>query len=334
MSVEENILSIINFSINFETQGGNVIANQDINLNLKAGEILGIVGESGSGKTVLCKSILKLLSTPPANYQSGKILFENNDLLLQSDESLRAIRQKKISMIFQNPMSAFNPVRTVGEQIIENLSNKKILSKKETKNFCIELLEKVGISTPEIRYSEYPYQWSGGMLQRAAIAMAIRNSPKILLADEPTTALDVTIQDQILALLLNIQKTTNMSMVLVSHDLAVVAETCDRIAVMYAGRIVELAKTKDLFNNPQHPYTVGLINSIPRINSHQKRLQNIPGTLKTFSVYNDKCPFIERCKFADNACKINKVEFNEIRKSHFSLCLYPERIEKRVKIKL
>ena len=327
MSVEENILSIINFSINFVTQEGNVIANQDINLNLKAGEILGIVGESGSGKTVLCKSILKLLSTPPANYQSGKILFENNDLLSQSDESLRVIRQKKISMIFQNPMSAFNPVRTVGEQIIENLSNKKILSKKETKNFCIELLEKVGISTPEIRYSEYPYQWSGGMLQRAAIAMAIRNSPKILLADEPTTALDVTIQDQILALLLNIQKTTNMSMVLVSHDLGVVAETCDRIAVMYAGRIVELAKTKDLFNNPQHPYTVGLINSIPRINSHQERLQNIPGTLKTFSAYNDKCPFIERCQYADNACKINKVKLNEIRKSHFSLCLYPERIK-------
>ena len=327
MSVEENILSIINFSINFVTQEGNVIANQDINLNLKAGEILGIVGESGSGKTVLCKSILKLLSTPPANYQSGKILFENNDLLSLSDESLRLIRQKKISMIFQNPMSAFNPVRTVGEQIIENLSNKKILSKKETKNFCIELLEKVGISTPEIRYSEYPYQWSGGMLQRAAIAMAIRNSPKILLADEPTTALDVTIQDQILALLLSIQKTTNMSMVLVSHDLAVVAETCDRIAVMYAGRIVELAKTKDLFNNPQHPYTVGLINSIPRINSHQERLQNIPGTLKTFSAYNDKCPFIERCQYADNACKINKVKLNEIRKSHFSLCLYPERIK-------
>ena len=327
MSVEENILSIINFSINFETEEGNVIANQDINLNLKAGEILGIVGESGSGKTVLCKSILKLLSTPPANYQSGKILFENNDLLSQSDESLRVIRQKKISMIFQNPMSAFNPVRTVGEQIIENLSNKKILSKKETKNFCIELLKKVGISTPEIRYSEYPYQWSGGMLQRAAIAMAIRNSPKILLADEPTTALDVTIQDQILALLLSIQKTTNMSMVLVSHDLAVVAETCDRIAVMYAGRIVELAKTKDLFNNPQHPYTVGLINSIPRINSHQERLQNIPGTLKTFSAYNDKCPFIERCQYADNACKINKVKLNEIRKSHFSLCLYPERIK-------
>ena len=327
MSVEENILSIINFSINFVTQGGNVIANQDINLNLKAGEILGIVGESGSGKTVLCKSILKLLSTPPANYQSGKILFENNDLLSQSDENLRVIRQKKISMIFQNPMSAFNPVRTVGEQIVENLSNKKILSKKETKNFCIELLKKVGISTPEIRYSEYPYQWSGGMLQRAAIAMAIRNSPKILLADEPTTALDVTIQDQILALLLSIQKTTNMSMVLVSHDLGVVAETCDRIAVMYAGRIVELAKTKDLFNNPQHPYTVGLINSIPRINSHQERLQNIPGTLKTFSVYNDKCPFIERCQYVDNACEINKVKLNEIRKSHFSLCLYPERIK-------
>ena len=330
MTSEKNILSINKFSINFKTKERNVIANQDIDLNLKTGEILGIVGESGSGKTVLCKSILKLLPSPPANYESGQIYFEDNDLLSQTELKLREVRKNKISMIFQNPMSSFNPVRKVGEQIIENLSDEKKLSKKEIKNYCIELLEKVGISTPLIRYDEYPHQWSGGMLQRAAIAMAIRNSPKILLADEPTTALDVTIQDQILALLLNIQKTNKMSMILVSHDLGVVAETCDRIAVMYAGRIVELAYTKDLFNHPQHPYTVGLINSIPRINSNQKKLNSIPGTLKTFSDFNYICPFIERCKFADQKCSIGKTKLNEIKKNHFSLCLYPERLNQKI----
>ena len=328
-----NILSIKNFSVNFKTKDSNVIANQNINLDLKIGEILGIVGESGSGKTVLCKSILKLLPAPPANYKSGKIYFENHNILEQNEIKLREIRQKKIAMIFQNPMSSFNPIRKVGEQIIENLNNKNI-SKKTTKDFCIELLIKVGIPTPEIRFEEYPHQWSGGMLQRAAIAMAIRNNPKILLADEPTTALDVTIQDQILALLLKIQENNKMSMILVSHDLGVVAETCDRIAVMYAGRIVELAETKDLFTNPQHPYTLGLINSIPKINSRQEKLNSIPGTLKTFSTYNNKCPFLERCKFSNELCNKNETSLKEIKKNHLSLCLYPERINQKMQIEL
>ena len=328
-----NILSIKNFSVNFKTKDSNVIANQNINLDLKIGEILGIVGESGSGKTVLCKSILKLLPTPPANYKSGKIYFENHNILEQNELKLREIRQKKIAMIFQNPMSSFNPIRKVGEQIIENLNNQNI-SKKTTKDFCIELLIKVGIPTPEIRFEEYPHQWSGGMLQRAAIAMAIRNNPKILLADEPTTALDVTIQDQILALLLKIQENNKMSMILVSHDLGVVAETCDRIAVMYAGRIVELAETKDLFTNPQHPYTIGLINSIPKINSRQEKLNSIPGTLKTFSTYNNKCPFLERCKFSNELCNKNVTSLKEIKKNHLSLCLYPERINQKMQIEL
>ena len=323
--MNNNILSIENFSVNFTTKDNNVIANQNINLDLRAGEILGIVGESGSGKTVLCKSILKLLPTPPANYKSGKIYFENCNLLEQREIELREIRQKKIAMIFQNPMSSFNPVRKVGEQIVENL-NKKSISNKTKKDLCIDLLKKVGIPTPEIRYEEYPHQWSGGMLQRAAIAMAIRNNPKILLADEPTTALDVTIQDQILALLLNIQENNKMSMILVSHDLGVVAETCDRIAVMYAGRIVELAKTKDLFNSPKHPYTLGLINSIPKINSRQEKLNSIPGTLKTFSTYHNKCPFLERCKYSSELCNKNETILKEIKKDHLSLCLYPERI--------
>ena len=206
--------------------------------------------------------------------------------------------------------------------------------KKTKKDFCIELLIKVGIPTPEIRFEEYPHQWSGGMLQRAAIAMAIRNNPKILLADEPTTALDVTIQDQILALLLKIQENNKMSMILVSHDLGVVAETCDRIAVMYAGRIVELAETKDLFTNPQHPYTLGLINSIPKINSRQEKLNSIPGTLKTFSTYNNKCPFLERCKFSNELCNKNETSLKEIKKNHLSLCLYPERINQKMQIEL
>ena len=189
-NMNNNILSIENFSLNFTTKDNNVIANQNINLDLKAGEILGIVGESGSGKTVLCKSILKLLPTPPAYYKSGKIYIENCNLLDQREIELREIRQKKIAMIFQNPMSSFNPVRKVGEQIVENLNNKSI-SNKTKKDLCIELLKKVGIPTPEIRYEEYPHQWSGGMLQRAAIAMAIRNDPKILLADVPIPCLSL-----------------------------------------------------------------------------------------------------------------------------------------------
>ena len=209
-----NILSINNLSVNFIVNNNKILANNDISLSLKEGEVLGIVGESGSGKTVLCKSIIKLLSAPPAEYAGGEILYNDNNLLSLPDRDLREVRKKEIAMIFQNPMSSFNPVRTIGSQIIENLDTKNQFTKKECKNFCIDLLKKVGIPSPENRYNEYPHQWSGGMLQRAAIAMAIRNSPKILLADEPTTALDVTIQAQILTLLLNIQKQNNMSMIL------------------------------------------------------------------------------------------------------------------------
>ena len=223
-------------------------------------------------------------------------------------------------------MSSFNPVRTVGSQVVENLDLKKKFSKKEAKFFGIDLLNKVGIHSPETRYDEYPHQWSGGMLQRAAIAMAIRNNPKILLADEPTTALDVTIQAQILSLLLGIQKKNNMSMILVSHDLAVVAETCDRIGVMYAGKLVEIANTQDLFKRPQHPYTVGLINSIPRINSNQKRLKSITGTLKSVSSHTNFCPFVERCEYSNQDCYNKNVLFKEVQKNHFTLCPYPERI--------
>ena len=326
MSANSKILSINNLSVSFDVDKNKIIANQNISLNLNEGEVLGIVGESGSGKTVLCKSIIKLLPTPPAKYLSGEIMYNDKNILTLSDEALREIRKKEIAMIFQNPMSSFNPVRTVGSQVVENLDLKKKFSKKEAKFFGIDLLNKVGIHSPETRYDEYPHQWSGGMLQRAAIAMAIRNNPKILLADEPTTALDVTIQAQILTLLLDIQKKNNMSMILVSHDLAVVAETCDRIGVMYAGKLVEIANTQDLFKRPQHPYTVGLINSIPRINSNQKRLKSIAGTLKSISSHTNFCPFVERCEYSNQDCNNKNVLFKEVQKNHFTLCPYPERI--------
>ena len=315
----KNILTINNLSVNFILDDNKIFANNDISLRLKEGEVLGIVGESGSGKTVLCKSIIKLLSTPPAEYDGGEILYNDNNLLSLSDRDLREVRKKEIAMIFQNPMSSFNPVRTIGSQIIENLDVKNQFTKKEYKNFCIDLLKKVGIPSPENRYNEYPHQWSGGMLQRAAIAMAIRNSPKILLADEPTTALDVTIQAQILTLLLDIQKKNNMSMIFVSHDLAVVAGICDRIAVMYAGKILEIAKTKDLFMNPKHPYTRGLLDAIPRIDKVNKVLKTIPGELPNMFEKQKGCVFRSRCQNPTQDCKEGNIHMGliEIHPNHW-----------------
>tara|TARA_B110000196_G_scaffold315552_1_gene325361 strand:- start:903 stop:1889 length:987 start_codon:yes stop_codon:yes gene_type:complete len=317
MSNNNTILSINNLSVNFKVNESKIFANNNISLKLNKGEILGIVGESGSGKTVLCKSVIKLLSTPPAEYIEGQIIYNNKDILSLSDSDLREIRKNEIAMIFQNPMSSFNPVRTVGSQIIENLYYKNKLTRIEIKNLCLDLLTKVEIPNPELRYNEYPHQWSGGMLQRAAIAMAIRNSPKILLADEPTTALDVTIQSQILALLLNIQKKNNMSMIFISHDLAVVSQICDRIAVMYAGKLLEIAKTKDLFNNPKHPYTRGLLEAIPRIGKETKKLKTIPGDLPNMSEKQTNCIFRSRCQRPSHDCKEGNIEMGLIE-------IYPE----------
>ena len=323
----KKLLSIKNLSVSFKT---NKIlpAVRNISFDIFKGEALGIVGESGSGKSVTALSILKLLPYPKAFHPSGKIFYRNKNILKMNEEKLQEIRGNNISMIFQEPMTSLNPLHNIKKQISETLFLHKQLSNKEAEEKIIELLNLVGFPDAKMRLNSYPHELSGGQKQRVMIAMALANDPELLIADEPTTALDVTIQAQILDLMMELKdKRKDAAILLITHDLAVVAETCDRIAVMYAGRIVELAKTKDLFNNPQHPYTVGLINSIPRINSHQEKLQNIPGTLKTVSVYNDKCPFIERCQYADNACKINKVKLNEIRKSQFSLCLYPERIK-------
>jgi oligopeptide/dipeptide ABC transporter ATP-binding protein len=230
-------------------------------------------------------------------------------------------------MVFQNPMNALNPVWPIGDQVSEGLRVHKGLGQRAARNRAIELLKQVGIPSPELRVDEYPHQWSGGMVQRAVIAMAMANQPKLILADEPTTALDVTIQDQILALLMELQDAGGMSLVLVSHDMAVVAETCDRVAVMYAGRIVELADTRTIFRDPRHPYTLGLMRSIPRIDVKGERLEPIQGMPPNLSTLPPGCPFAPRCRFAQRECHNTEVALHEISPGHFSACLFPERVD-------
>ena len=256
---------------------GTIRANDDIRLTLRSSRTLGIVGESGSGKSVLCRATLRLIPSPPGFITNGRIVFDGRDLLTLSEREMRAVRGTEIKMVFQNPMTSLNPVWPVGDQITEGMRVHGRLGRAAARRAGIELLGRVGIPSPEQRYNEYPFQWSGGMLQRAVIAMAMAAEPKLILADEPTTALDVTIQDQILALLMDLQERTGMAMILVSHDMGVVAETCDDVAVMYAGKIVEVAKTKVLFETPQHPYTAGLMSSIPSIEEKQAHLIPIPG---------------------------------------------------------
>jgi ABC-type dipeptide/oligopeptide/nickel transport system ATPase component len=247
------LLEIRNLTVEFRGTRGPVVANDRISLSIRPGETLGIVGESGSGKSVFCRALLRLLPSPPATQRADAILFEGRDLMHLSDAEMRRVRGQSIAMIFQNPMSCLNPVWPIGDQVSESLRVHKGLGQREARKAAVELLRRVGIPSPQTRVDEFPFQWSGGMMQRAVIAMAMAGNPKLMLADEPTTALDVTIQDQILSLLLELQRETGMALVLVSHDMGVIAETCVRVAVMYAGRIVELAETKAIFEAPAHP---------------------------------------------------------------------------------
>ena len=324
------LLEIKNLVTEFRLEHGTIRANANIFLDVRRGMTLGIVGESGSGKSVLCRTILRLIPSPPGFITDGEVLFEGQDLLRLSEEEMREVRGTQIGMVFQNPMTSLNPVWPIGDQITEGLRAHRGMRRREAGRYAIELLTRVGIPSPEKRYSEYPYQWSGGMLQRAVVAMAMASEPKLLLADEPTTALDVTIQDQILALLLDLQERTGMTMILVSHDLAVVAETCDEVAVMYAGRILERASTRALFHSPKHPYTVGLMNSIPGIDGQTDRLVPIRGQPPDLARLKGGCPFFERCDYASSDCEETPVELREVAAGHLTACLYPERIAAEV----
>ena len=320
------LLQIDGLVTEFRLASGTIRANDDIRLTLKSGTTLGIVGESGSGKSVLCRATLRLIPSPPGFVSAGRIVFDGRDLLTLSEREMRSVRGTEIKMVFQNPMTSLNPVWPVGDQITEGMRVHGRLGRAAARRAGIELLGRVGIPSPERRYNEYPFQWSGGMLQRAVIAMAMAAEPKLILADEPTTALDVTIQDQILALLMDLQERTGMAMILVSHDMGVVAETCDDVAVMYAGRIMEVAKTRVLFETPQHPYTAGLMSSIPSIEEKHDQLIPIPGQPPNLARLGPGCPFAERCPHASADCWETPVALRQIAADHFTACHHPERM--------
>lgn len=296
-----HVLEVHDLKTSFFTELGEVKAVDGISFAVPAGKTLGIVGESGSGKSVAALSILRLIQKP-GRIQSGQISFAGEDLLSLSDQEMRKIRGNQISMIFQEPMTSLNPVYTVGEQVAESFRIHRNLSKREAKNEAIAMLKVVGIPSPEKRYHQYPHELSGGIRQRIMIAMALACRPRLLIADEPTTALDVTIQAQILELIKDLQQKMNMAVIMISHDLGVIAETCDNVAVMYSGKIVEYSDVKTLFRNPKHPYTAGLLQSLPRHDRDQKELATIPGVVPNPFNMPVGCTFAPRCPFARERC--------------------------------
>lgn len=298
------LLEVIDLHVSFHTYAGEVKAVRGVSFELEEGETLAIVGESGSGKSVTSQTIMRLLPTPPTEIKKGKILFNERDLTQLTDKEMEQVRGSEIGMIFQDPMTSLNPTMTVGKQIAEGLKKHFKRSSREAMKEAINLLELVGIPNPETRVKQYPHQFSGGMRQRAMIAIALACRPKLLIADEPTTALDVTIQAQILDLMKSLQEKTGTSIILITHDLGVVAKMAHKVAVMYAGQIVEKGTVDQIFHHPQHPYTWGLMSSIPRLDLHNKgELVPIPGTPPDLLDPPKGCPFAARCGYAMEVCK-------------------------------
>ena len=316
----ENVLQVQDLHVQFSTYGGVVHAVRGVSFNLYRGETLAIVGESGCGKSVTSQSIMGLIPAPHGRITKGQILYGNKDLARLKESELRKIRGVDISMIFQDPMTALNPTITIGEQITEGLMEHQTVSKASAKAKGLEYLRMVGIANPEIRFKQYPHQFSGGMRQRIVIAMALICEPDILIADEPTTALDVTIQAQILDLFRNIQKQTGVSIILITHDLGVVAQVADRIAVMYAGKIVETGGRRDIFYHARHPYTRGLLQSVPRLDREEGDLVPITGSPPDLFAPPSGCPFTARCDYAMEVCARVDPERTHIQDVHFVKC--------------
>jgi oligopeptide/dipeptide ABC transporter ATP-binding protein len=316
------LLEVRNLHVCFHVKEGVARAVDGVSFELRQGETLGLVGESGCGKTVTSLSILKLLDVPPADYRDGGIIFEGRDLLKAGEKEMRRVRGKTISMIFQEPMTSLNPVLSIGFQIEEVLTTHQKMTPASARNRAVELLTMVGIPSPERRADEFPHQLSGGMRQRMMIAMALACNPKVLIADEPTTALDVTIQAQILELMNRLQAELGASILLITHDLGVIAETAQRVAVMYAGRIVEEADVKTIFKNPVHPYTQGLLQSIPRIDEEDRpqRLSEIPGRVPNLCFLPRGCAFYDRCPIHIARCRAERPELLPVRQGHLAAC--------------
>ena len=318
--MSDNLLEVRNLKTFFNTEDGVLKAVNDVSFKVKKGETVCIVGESGCGKSMTAMSIMGLVPKDNGFYDGGEILFEGKDILNSSEDNLRKIRGKDIAMIFQEPMSSLNPTFTVGFQIMEPLILHEKLSKKEAKNKAIELLKEVGIPRPDKIVDSYPHELSGGMRQRVMIAMALACNPKVLIADEPTTALDVTIQAQILDLMRNIKNEFNTSILLITHDLGVVAQMADHVNVMYAGKVVESAPVFEIFKNPKHPYTVGLMSSMPSLNSGSKRLSTIEGNVPNPINLPKGCYFADRCPKAMPKCRESQPHDVKVGSRHHVSC--------------
>jgi oligopeptide/dipeptide ABC transporter ATP-binding protein len=318
--MSEPLLDVRNLQTHFHTDDGVVRAVDGVSFQLDAGKTLAVVGESGSGKSVTSLSILRLIAEPPGRIAGGSILFRGRDLLKLDSREIRSIRGREISMIFQESMTSLNPVYTCGEQILEAIVLHEKVTRAEARQRAIEMLQLVGIPSPEQRVDEYPHQMSGGMRQRVMIAMALACRPAILIADEPTTALDVTIQAQILELLKRLQAELGMAVLLITHDLGVVAETADDVAVMYAGQVVEACPVNDAFTRTRHPYTAGLLHSLPRLGETQETLRVIPGTVPNPVAFPSGCRFHPRCPVAVARCATDAPLLEEIEPGHRVRC--------------
>ena len=317
--MSELLLDIKDLSIIYSTEDGVVEALNKANLQLHKGESLGLVGETGAGKTTLARGIMRLIPDPPGKITSGEIIYEGKDLLKLKDKEMRQLRGRKISMIFQYPMTSLNPVMTAGDQIREViLTHDPGLSKKEGRKKAEDMLEMVGINAS--RYDDYPHQFSGGMKQCVVIAIALACNPTLLVADEPTTALDVTIQAQVLEMIHDLKQKNNTSMLLITHDLGVVAQNCDRVAIIYAGEIVEYGTLRQVYKNILHPYTEGLFGSVPSLDTTSKRLNAIDGMMPDPTLLPKGCKFADRCKFAEKHCLEKEPELVELADGHKVRC--------------
>jgi len=332
MTPERTVLEIANLQTHFFTTGGVVRAVDGVSYTVRSGETLGVVGESGCGKSVTALSVLRLVADPPGRIVGGTIRFEGTDLLDLTETQMEEIRGNDISMIFQEPMTSLNPLMTVGRQIAEAIALHRGLSRRGAMDQAMEMLRRVHIPEPERRAHAYPHQLSGGMRQRVMIAMAVSCSPKLLIADEPTTALDVTIQAQILDLMRELQDTLGTAIVLITHDMGVVAENADRVVVMYAGRKVEEASAQELFERPGHPYTKGLLGSIPNvevaahINTRRARLNEIKGMVPSLANLPKGCTFAPRCGFASDQCRVAYPPLAQYRPGHWIACWHAEQV--------
>jgi peptide/nickel transport system ATP-binding protein len=316
----KNILEIRDLYVRYHTDDGTVNALNGVNLTLRDGETLGLVGETGAGKTTLAKSIMQLIPSPPGRIEKGEILFNGKDLLKVQLSEIRAIRGRQISMIFQDPMSSLNPVMTVGEQIAEVIETHEKLSHSEALKKAVDMLKTVGITSD--RANDYPHQFSGGMKQRVVIAIALACNPQVLIADEPTTALDVTIQAQVLEMMGELKNKYNMAMLLITHDLGVVAQMCERVAILYAGEIMEIGNLQHIYKRTAHPYTKGLLGAIPKIHVNERRLNPIDGLMPDPMIKVKGCAFEQRCKHATERCKKEHPTMVEVAPGHFARCFF------------